>query len=101
MGGMDKGSQVNDLLKILPSKTKYVFLTPGSGSDRILSERLKVESYKVKDLRSAVEKSLGLASRGASRGDIILFSPGFASFNMFKNEYDRGGQFMEIVKNLK
>jgi len=97
MGGMDKGSQVNDLLKILPSKTKYVFLTPGSGSDRILSERLKVESYKVKDLRSAVEKSLGLASRG----DIILFSPGFASFNMFKNEYDRGDQFMEIVKNLK
>ena len=33
-------------------------------------------------------------------GDTVLFSPAFASFGMFKNEYDRGDQFNEIVKQI-
>jgi SpoVK/Ycf46/Vps4 family AAA+-type ATPase len=32
--------------------------------------------------------------------DIILFSPGFASFGLFKNEYDRNDQFLKLVKNF-
>jgi UDP-N-acetylmuramoylalanine--D-glutamate ligase len=33
-------------------------------------------------------------------GDVILFSPAFASFGMFKNEYDRGAQFDQLVRAL-
>ncbi len=29
----------------------------------------------------------------SKKGDIILFSPGFTSFAMFKNEFDRGEKF--------
>jgi len=36
----------------------------------------------------------------AASGDIVLMSPGAASFNMFKNEFDRGEQFREEVRNL-
>ena len=37
---------------------------------------------------------------GAAAGDVILFSPAFASFGMFKNEYDRNDQFLRIVREL-
>lgn len=36
----------------------------------------------------------------ARSGDSILFSPGFASFGMFKNEFDRGDKFNKAVKEL-
>jgi len=31
---------------------------------------------------------------------VVLFSPAFASFGMFKNEYDRGDQFMELIAHI-
>lgn len=30
-------------------------------------------------------------------GDVLLFSPGFASFGMFKNEYERNDEFVRCV----
>ncbi len=91
-GGADKGLDVKILNKELNKKTKKIFLLPGSGSDRI-----KSKNEKVKSLEDAVKKVFAYAKSG----DIILFSPGFASFNMFNNEYDRGDKFMKIVKKLK
>ncbi len=95
LGGMDKGLDVKKLNAILPRKTKKVFLIPGSGSDKINNPKIKIE--KVENLEEAI---FG-ATKTAKRGDVILFSPSFSSFNMFKNEYDRGEQFMKIVKNLR
>ncbi len=97
LGGSDKSLDMRNLIKEIPKYTKSVVLLPGTGTDRLESGKLKVKSYKVKNLEETVKKSLGLASRG----DIILLSPAFASFGMFKNEYDRGDQFMKIVKQLK
>ena len=37
----------------------------------------------------------------AKEGDIVLFSPASASFDMFKNFAERGKKFKEIVNNLK
>lgn len=95
MGGMDKSLEVDSLNKILSNKTKKIFLTPGSGSDKIKNKDVMIK--KVDNLRDGVL----YAFREAKSGDTILFSPAFASFNMFKNEYDRGDQFMSIVNNLK
>lgn len=95
LGGMDKGIDVKELNKILDKKTKKIFLTPGSGSDKIVNKKTNIE--KVESLKEAVEKAWNIAKKG----DTILFSPAFASFNMFKNEYDRGEKFMELIKKLK
>jgi UDP-N-acetylmuramoylalanine--D-glutamate ligase len=45
----------------------------------------------------AVEKALSLCQKG----DILLFSPAFASFGMFTNEFDRGDKFIKLVDKLK
>jgi len=91
LGGSDKGLDMSKLVDEIPKYCKGVFLLPGSGS-----EKLQVKSVKVENLKEAV----GEAIKMAKRGDAILFSPAFASFGQFVNEYDRGEQFNEIVKKL-
>ncbi|MEK7071340.1 MAG: UDP-N-acetylmuramoyl-L-alanine--D-glutamate ligase, partial [Patescibacteria group bacterium] len=95
MGGADKKLPVKNLLEILPRKTKKIYLTPGDGSDRIKGVKANIE--KVPNLSEALKRAM----KFAKSGDIILFSPAFASFNMFRNEYDRGEKFMTLIKKLK
>lgn len=40
------------------------------------------------------------AQAWAQAGDAIVLSPGFASFDMFKNFEDRGNQFKQVVEQL-
>jgi len=47
-------------------------------------------------MKMAVKK----ASELAGKGDVVLLSPGAASFNLFKNEFDRGNQFIKEVNKL-
>jgi len=94
MGGADKGLDMNHLLLALPKHAKRIFMLAGSGTNRVLPFVPEASVYD--DLRAAVEE----AARFAVTGDVVLLSPGFASFGMFKNEYDRGDQFNTIVKSL-
>jgi UDP-N-acetylmuramoylalanine--D-glutamate ligase len=36
----------------------------------------------------------------AESGDAVVLSPGFASYDMFKNFEDRGEQFRKVVESL-
>jgi UDP-N-acetylmuramoylalanine--D-glutamate ligase len=51
-----------------------------------------------KNIKDVVNEAFAIA---AKPGDIILFSPGFASFDMFRNSKDRGEKFKKAVLNLK
>jgi len=93
-GGADKNLNMSDLLKEIPKYCKKVILLSGTGTERVKN---KIKGYvEVNSLKKAVTSGMMLSSRG----DIVLLSPAFASFNMFDNEYDRGDQFTKIVKNL-
>ncbi len=94
MGGADKGLDMNKLLLEIPNHTKRVILLTGTGTNRVL-EFLPGASV-FDDLSKATTEAFARAVPG----DIILFSPAFASFGMFKNEYDRGDQFNAIVQSL-
>ena len=93
MGGTDKGLDMSALLARLP-EMKRVILLAGSGTERIRSEFTDAPVYDT--LAPAVADAFAYAKSG----DTILFSPAFASFGMFKNEYDRGDQFVSLVKKL-
>jgi len=90
MGGADKELDMNKLLVRLP-ELKRVILLAGTGTNRVLEF---IEGASVFDsLKGAVDEAFA----SAHAGDTILFSPAFASFGMFKNEYDRGDQFNALV----
>ena len=98
MGGADKKIDMSELLNILPKYCKSVVLLPGTGTDTV-REAVKnenPETFDVVTLEEAVSKAVSLAKAG----DLVLFSPGFASFGLFQNEFDRGEQFNDLVKKL-
>lgn len=93
MGGADKGLPIDDLLAQIDVSCKEVVLLAGTGSDQIFEKKAW---YRYDDLEMAVQAALGRASEG----DVLLFSPAFASFGMFKNEYDRNDRFIGIIQSL-
>ncbi len=99
LGGSDKNLDFDKLFKDIKKYAKAVVLIPGNGTNRILKDlkKTKVPLYTPKDLKAVVTQAHALAKKG----EIVLFSPGFTSFGMFNNEYDRGDKFMKIIKPLK
>ncbi len=94
MGGSDKGSDMSALMARLPQYAKHVVLLAGTGTDTI---RASLPAAAVHDtLAAAIDEAFDIAEDG----DVVLFSPAFASFGMFKNEYDRNDQFMELIRTL-
>lgn len=64
------------------------------------TERIRASLPTTAQTKDSLEEALQEALEGAEAGDAILFSPAFASFGMFKNEYDRGDQFIALVNSL-
>jgi UDP-N-acetylmuramoylalanine--D-glutamate ligase len=97
-GGADKGLEVDDLIKVINKYCKKVVLLKGTGTDILVKKnKFKIPIMMASNLQDAVKN----AQYGTKKGDILLFSPAFASFGMFNNEYDRNDQFMKIIKKLK
>ena len=94
MGGYDKGLAMSELIAEIPKYCKEVVLLAGTGTERVRSQLPEALVY------DTLEGALGKAVALASAGDTVLFSPAFASFGMFNNEYDRGEQFCSMVKKL-
>ena len=98
MGGADKQIDMTKLLNILPNYCHTIVLLPGTGTDTV-REKIKKGNpnvIEVNDLQGAVS----MAMNAAKAGDVVLFSPAFASFGLFQNEFDRGEQFDELIKKL-
>lgn len=103
MGGADKGLDMSRLVEEIPKYCKAVILLPGTGTMKIKNAKRKMQNdnpklkiVEIESLEEAVEKGMGVAEKR----DILLFSPAFASFGLFKNEFDRGQQFNCLIKNL-
>jgi UDP-N-acetylmuramoylalanine--D-glutamate ligase len=78
----------------VPQYCKKVVLLEGTGTDGVKDV---IECEVVGSVEAAVKA--GLAA--GESGDVLLFSPGFASFGMFKNEYERNDEFLRVIQSLQ
>lgn len=100
-GGQDKKLEYRDLASEIVAKVKKLVLLSGTASEKIKKELLSVKSVIEIVPVESMQEAVKIASINTKNGDIVLLSPAAASFNIFKNEFDRGDQFVKAVKRLK
>ncbi|HRZ30043.1 MAG TPA: UDP-N-acetylmuramoyl-L-alanine--D-glutamate ligase, partial [Candidatus Paceibacterota bacterium] len=107
-GGKDKELDYKKYAPVVKKSVKSLALFAGTGSDKIikalgntkLPARIGVRGGPV-EIFDNMPSAFAWANGQAKKGDIVLLSPGAASFGIFKNEFDRGDQFVAQVKKLK
>lgn len=103
LGGFDRMLPLENLAKAVQEHhddiRKVVLI--GASASRLANEleKLGFSGYEIEESKSMPE-IVEHAKSYAQEGDIILLSPGFASFDMFKNFADRGEQFKSAVEIL-
>ena len=98
-GGSDKKLEFGEFVHAVNMHAGMVILLPGKATSRIRNQEsgIKRKTPEAQSMKEAVT----LAWKSASPGDIILLSPGAASFGLFLNEFDRGKQFVREVRNIR
>jgi|WetSurMetagenome_2_1015567.scaffolds.fasta_scaffold24448_1 UDP-N-acetylmuramoylalanine--D-glutamate ligase len=103
-GGSDKNLDMGEFGKIISEKIKSVIFLKGKATEKIVAaikKNLSPEESNDFKIVESMEKAVELARAEAKSGDVILLSPGAASFGMFQNEFDRGDKFKAAVNALK
>ena len=99
-GGYDNFADYNILAKPIKNSCKSIILI-GQNADKIKKCVEKEIKHDVKDVNiykcNNLEETVLLAKKIAVKGDVVLFSPGSESFDMFINFDDRGCQFKKLV----
>ena len=108
-GGTDKGLDLSPIaatlanpLAIQPSAT---YLLAGTATDKMLAD-FAARGIRHNGVYNSLDEMLKklkadiIAHKGALGHKVVVFSPGSTSFGMFQNEFDRGRQFKEKVREL-
>jgi UDP-N-acetylmuramoylalanine--D-glutamate ligase len=100
-GGADKKLEYQEWAKAAKRYSKALVLFNGTATPK-LDIALERAGYRgsivhVDSMREAVKEAEALAVKG----DTVLLSPACSSFGIFKNEFDRGDQFVSLVKRMK
>lgn len=98
-GGTNKELDYGELGKAISEYAKAVFFLEGDATDQI-KKSLPSKYNKVIGTYNDLGELLKDVRTIAHPGDIILFSPGAASFNLFQNEFDRGRKFNEYISKI-
>ncbi|MCS7200854.1 MAG: UDP-N-acetylmuramoyl-L-alanine--D-glutamate ligase [Patescibacteria group bacterium] len=102
-GGTDKNLDFRELARFLSVniKSSNLIFLEGSATDKLIHD---LKSFKLpiinqhRTLKDCFHNALELAKKFDK--SVIIFSPGSASFEKFKNEFDRGKKFESLVKIL-
>lgn len=97
LGGQDKGNDYNEIMDLVKEKVKAIVCL-GVNNDLIHQafDNVVTDIVDTRSAKDAVKTAYFLAKEG----DVVLLSPGCASFDLFKNFEDRGEQFKIAVREL-
>ncbi len=97
LGGQDKGNDYSQLLDLVKQKVKAIVCL-GLDNEPIHKafDGVVENIVDTKNARDAVNAAYSLSEKE----DVVLLSPGCASFDLFANYEDRGEQFKGAVRNL-
>jgi len=95
-GGKDKGLSFRPLREILANKARAVILL-GEARDRMVRELSGAVPLLGAD---SLDEAVRAAAEHAVPGDVVVLSPGCASFDMFRNFEERGEAFRKAVMGL-
>ncbi len=95
-GGADKNLDYKDMARLVHKTVKGLVLIEGAATEKLLALIPKKTSYPVYIVDS-MKNAVDTAREFSKKGDTVLLSPGAASFGVFKNEFDRGDQFVKLV----
>jgi UDP-N-acetylmuramoylalanine--D-glutamate ligase len=105
-GGNTKNLPLAGWPAAIVQRCRDLVLLKGSGTDELLPA-LEDEARKqnlpnpLRGVFDSFSAAMDAAVSLARPGDTLLFSPGFTSFGMFLNEFDRGDKFVAYVEELQ
>jgi UDP-N-acetylmuramoylalanine--D-glutamate ligase len=95
-GGKDKGFDFKPLRELVRQKARSAILI-GEMASRIADDWSGAVQT---EIAYSLADAVGRAQATAKPGEVVLFSPGTSSFDMFKSYADRGDQFRALVQAL-
>lgn len=102
-GGSNKNLDLNELAQKIAenAKVKRIFLLDGAATSGLQQLIIKNGGEKkIVAVYPSMKAAVETANNLAEEKEIVLLSPGCASFGMFQNEFDRGDQFRQAVQAL-
>ncbi|SEM28945.1 UDP-N-acetylmuramoylalanine--D-glutamate ligase [Syntrophus gentianae] len=96
LGGRDKDGDFETLSALLPDRVKALVLF-GEARERI---RERIGGIVPTVVTPTLKEAISAACKQAAAGDVVLLSPGCASFDEFANYKARGDFFKEEVRAL-
>lgn len=96
-GGKAKGGDLAGFVKRIGPRVKHVCLI---GETQPVLATFCTAYHVPHTVCATLAGALHTAAAQAAAGDAVLLSPGFASFDMFRNYEDRGDQFEKLVREL-
>lgn len=103
LGGLDRGLPLQDLAFTIKEHEKDIrgVVLIGETAPKI-AKQLQLFGFTKFEIvgQKPLTQIVLAAQQHAQAGDAIVFSPGFASFDMFKNFEERGDQFKQVVASL-
>jgi UDP-N-acetylmuramoylalanine--D-glutamate ligase len=97
LGGVDKGNDYSLLMDMVKEKVKAIICL---GKDNKKIHEAFEEVVPVMIDTTSAQEAVVAAFSYSEKGDVVLLSPGCASFDLFKNYEDRGTQFKSAVIDL-
>ncbi len=98
-GGKNKDLPIDDYIQAIVRRAKLVILL--GETTELMAKKLGEKRFARFQIVATMAEAVKTAVRHAQPRDVVILSPGFASFDMFQDFQERGRVFKNAVKQIK